>query len=440
VLHNNAASVAVTTLDRSLRVLIAEGEPHWDNKFLVQLLRREPHVDVTTVHRVTTERYFRVLMEGAASEAVTKVFPESLEALAAFDVVLFGKGSEYFLDDRRVALLEAYVRDHGGGVVFSRGKPYYGSFPALARMEPVVWGTSQIGSCRWLPAEAAAHDGLFGDTLPGREDALWARLSPVVRVHACRRVKSFARVWVEGVRDESRPTRPVPLVIMRRFGNGVVATVNAQGLWQWDFFPRFEESGDLYKRFWVELVQWAATRADFLPGRGLSLRLSSAEVLPQTPVKAEIGSRFAGTNGAPPALVLYRGEELVQQIQPQARAGRTDRYEAVFSVAARGDYRVVARLGDESVRTALHVLPEPSELDEVSADPEALRRLAETSGGTVITAEELASTVAALQPRREEVEAGTSEWQSTWDRWWLLCLLAGLALAEWTIRRRNGLL
>ena len=62
--HNNSVQIGVSQLDRSIRILLVEGEPHWDNKFLIQLLRAQPHMEVTTVHRVTSERFFRVLTSG----------------------------------------------------------------------------------------------------------------------------------------------------------------------------------------------------------------------------------------------------------------------------------------------------------------------------------------------------------------------------------------
>jgi hypothetical protein len=67
-------------------VLLLEGAPYWDSKFLAQLLRQQTAVDILTVHRLNEERYFRV--EAAGAEPLLSpdtIFPADAEALARYD-------------------------------------------------------------------------------------------------------------------------------------------------------------------------------------------------------------------------------------------------------------------------------------------------------------------------------------------------------------------
>ncbi len=48
---NNERAIFLRSVGERVRVLVAEGQPHWDTKFLVQSLKRNTNVDVTAVYR-----------------------------------------------------------------------------------------------------------------------------------------------------------------------------------------------------------------------------------------------------------------------------------------------------------------------------------------------------------------------------------------------------
>ena len=52
---NNERAVFLRSVGEKVRVLVAEGQPHWDTKFLVQSLKRDPNVDLTAVYRLNAE-------------------------------------------------------------------------------------------------------------------------------------------------------------------------------------------------------------------------------------------------------------------------------------------------------------------------------------------------------------------------------------------------
>jgi hypothetical protein len=332
------------------------------------------------------------------------------------------------------------VRQRGGCVLFARGKPYQGSLAALARLEPVEWETRRRGEWRWQPTLTGEHEGLFGQFLPGRESTVWQNLSPVARVTGCKRVKSFAQVLAAGVSERATSARTLPLVISRRYGSGMVVTINAGGMWQWDFFPRFEASGDLYKRFWVGMVQWMTTRTGFLPGRGLSLQLTASQVAPSAPVKAVVDAREPSAGGDGPTVRVLQDEQVVREMTPRSSESSNGRFEAVFALTRPGDYRVEAQWGDHAAQSLLHVTAPLGERDELSADPAALRELATVSGGLVLDVDNLDPFFDLLRSEPEVMAAGLESWHAFWDRAAWMLLLIGVGLVEWTVRRRSGLL
>ncbi len=53
---NNTAAVLVRVIDEPVRVLLLEGQPYWDTKFLIRTLAADPSVELTSVVRMTEGR------------------------------------------------------------------------------------------------------------------------------------------------------------------------------------------------------------------------------------------------------------------------------------------------------------------------------------------------------------------------------------------------
>ncbi len=444
-LADNTAEVGISVITGPISILLVEGAPHWDTKFLAQCLRQQPQFQVTTVHRVTGDRYFRIQTGAGEDAAETTQFPDSADALFQHDIVAFGKGAEYFLTPARSLLLQQFVRDHGGSVVFFRGKSGFGSAPDVEPLEPVEWGAAARQPLRWRPTLAGEQSGLFAGLLPGREDPVWRRLPPLQQNHTIQRLKSFAQVLAEGAPETAGSS--VPVLVSRRAGNGLELLVNAEGWWQWDFFPAAPESRDFYNRFWVALFQWAAVQTDFLPGAQLGVRVHPGSVLPGEPVKAVVAGRAARGAAAAPILALYRDEQLMDTLTPRPTGESSNTWAAIFTPTMPGLYRIQAAEAApgatdvvRQVTTTLEVRRPPQETDEVSADYERLAQLATESGGQLIQAADLDRVIRSLAPRMQEVEAGAAQWEPAWDQWLLVVLVAGLLAGEWSIRRRNGML
>lgn len=440
---NNESTVSLTVLQSKLRVLMAEGIPYWDTKFLTQLLRKQANFDVTSIYRVSSDRFFKVDTDLAnVSDASESIFPDTAQALSQYDLVVLGKGMEYILTPQRIQLLQDYVRQQGGCVVFSRGKPYGDVFPGLEPLEPVQWGDSLGSRFRIKPTVAGSDVGLFGDALPGVDSERWG-LMPLLQ-GATRPVheKAFSQTLMEGVVESSGGGSPIvfPALVSLRYGKGVVVTLNTEGLWQWSFFPSDPLVGQTYSDFWVQLITWAGTYAEFLPGQAYSLRLSDSSVQPDVPVRAIISHRSETPVAQAPIVSVWNGTDRIQQVSSVAVPGADRQWEAVLSLKMPGLYRV--DLGESTLApsTVLHIMNPPKESDELSADPTYLEALAHESGGRVISESDLPDVVKQFSTDRSALEAGQPVWVPFWDRAILLIgIVAGLGF-EWTLRRRNGLL
>ncbi len=440
---NNRAGFSLTVLDGKIRIFMAEGAPYWDSKFLAQMIRQQENMLVSSVYRLSADRFFRVETgDERPSEATDNIFPASREELAEFDLVVMGKGAEYFLNPERIALVDEFVRERGGALLFTRGKPYSGEFDELTFLEPVRWGERVGAPFRLQPTDPGAASGLFGGLLPGRDDPLWQKLPALRDAHATLSLKPFTQVLLEGRHQVAGLDRSLPVLVSRRYGKGMILLLNADGLWKWDFFPGEESVDAQYETFWSQLIQWAVTYSEFLPGQNWALRLSETIAYPNTPIRATVTHRGGGESAAEPDLEVYRGSERIRSLQLVGDPGRS--WEATLNLAEPGNYRVhcgdAADSAETGVSMPVTILAPPGERDQLSADPEFLREFAEASGGRAIDASEIPEIVAHLENKGSVVDLNQAEWQPLWDHGWNLALLLFFPALEWFVRRRSGLM
>lgn len=446
--RNNESAFEINALDRKIRVLLVEGVPYWDSKFLGQHLRKQANMEVTAVYRTAPDRFFKVDSAGVPQSEATAIFPDTASELGAYDIVVFGKGAEYFLTPGRLAALKAFVVDQGGSVVFARGRPYADQGGGLEDLEPVEWSGASSLDCRLMPRREGEDIGLFAGLLPGRDDTVWSRL-PLVRCSQTSvGLKSFSQVLAEGRRlgagDSS--SQAIPLLVSRRYGKGMAVTMNVEGFWQWSFFPSSKEAAGMYGELWTQLLLWAGTYAEFLPGHDYALHLGVSTAPPNMPVRVQVRRRGAaeGTRDAP-RLRVTRGTETIQELG-LAAGDRPDSWDAVLMLSAPGLYRVtlISQAGEakgHELGALLQIQAPPGELDDVNPDPDFLAKLTAASGGSVVKAGALADAMAQREQfRSKQADQGTNVvWEPLWDRVWLLVLVIVALVAEWTIRRRNGL-
>lgn len=445
-LANNRDEVDIATIDTPMRVLLLEGSPHWDSKFLTQLVRKQEGMDIVSIYRLAPERFLRIDTRAAEAKPVAdQPFPATFEELAAYDLVIVGKGIEYFLTPERTALLQRYLSEAGGCVLFSRGKPYHGDFVDLSTIEPVTWGAPLGARVGMRPTLAGEEEGLFGVLLPGIGDPVWSRLPDASCSHRIAAVHGMGRVLLESAPGQGGTgTEGLPLVVSRRVGLGLSIVVNADGLWHWGFFPGDETVAELYRQFWIQFFYWAATHREFLPGQSFSLRIEPQTAAPQAPVRAFIGARQPVERQEDmPQLQVMRGDAVVETATP-VHDGRR-RWNLGLALSEPGLYTVELRhpvtaepLGPRAV---VERLAPPREQDDLSASPETLAGLTAAANGACFSLDAIDEALATVLPG-DEILASSEQarWETLWDRAGFLLLLFALLAAEWTLRRRNGML
>jgi hypothetical protein len=462
---NNNSAVSIRILESKTRVFLVEGAPYWDSKFLAQLLRQQPHMDVQSIHRLSDERYFRI-DSGAPQNAETghPVFPNTLDELSRYDLIVFGKNIDPFLTPDRAGILRDYVRDRGGAVLFARGKPSTAALPALEPLEPVVWGSASTAEFRFTPTRDGEAAGLFGQALPAPDASLWAALPTLKDGRLIAMVKPFTRVLAEGIPERDTGAAPksstgklpvsstamsdpakFPALLVRRYGQGVTGLVNGDGLWKWDFFPEARELGNCYEDFWTQLIQWMASYSEFLPGQDFSLRLPASRGDIGIPLAATISYR----GGSPPPLpliLLTAPSGTTTKVSPAAIADPSGRplWRSSFTPDTPGLWSlklIDPRSGAAPTPEVLFSVPTPpQESDDLAPDPALLAALAQTTGGQAIQPADFTNLINSRLIKHPPANHDAAAiWNPAWNSASIALTIAALFATEWFLRRRHGL-
>ncbi len=432
---NNERAVFLRSVGDKVRVLIAEGQPHWDTKFLVQSLKRDPNVDLTAVYRLNANRNVAVVSAvGNEARVEQDLFPRSQQDINRYDVILLGRGAEGFFDAQTETFLSEFVSRRGGSLVFARGKPYGGRFQPLAKLEPVAWGNGVTAAVRIKPTEAGRDNPIFDLGSAGTLDELLERLPALDQVSVTLGEKPLAVVLAAAAEQEG----PV-LVAYQRYGLGKVMSLNASGLWRWSFRETGQEESEVaYGRFWISLLQWLLSGSQFLPGADVALTSSRRYYSSEQPMQFLISTRNLDRAIYQPRLIISGGAQQVE-IEPRQRG---ESFVAEAGPFAPGNYHVTLRnnIGKPAeLSQNVEVMSASIEKKELSADPDLMRKLAEISGGAVVNADEIGRMPEVVR-RWEAARQISHRQQPFWDRWWLLTSLLGLLGFEWWLRRKEGLL
>ena len=448
---NNQAVFHLRVIDEPIRVLVLEGKPYWDFKFLVRQLAMDPGVRVSGAVQVSPGR---VILRRTASEppggtegserpaeqvqVLGSGAPllESYEALKEYHVVMLGREAQAFLTPEAVGSLCRWVSEWGGSVVCTRGRPVQMVPERLDALMPVRW---QAGSERRFHVRMT-REGEWAGWLP-REAAFMTTLATGARVEE---VKPLASVLARA--DDAGGAPGMAAVSTQRYGSGRVVVVEGSGQWRWALGSVGLENAqeDLYRSFWNNMVRWLAGSAEFLPGQDASLRATQRAytVLDRVHLQLVVraGSELAQQGAAVIELKGPSGEELQLQAMPEGGS------EGVFAASGgplpQGTYvaRLAGRGAEEPVQCAFEVTQPMEERLDLQARPALMRMLAEESGAEVLGDRPAGQIRNAYVEQWRERHPDQFHRTPLWDRLPFMLGLVALMGAAWLVRRRGGLI
>jgi uncharacterized membrane protein len=446
---NNAADVLVPAPGRQRRILMVEGQPGFEHSFLKRAWNEDPSVALDSVVRKgkndVGEETFYVQASPARTAALTAGFPESRDALFAYDAIVLANLEPDALSRDQQALLADFVGERGGGLLL------LGSRALSVPLSP----GSPLGPV--LPLDLADRGGVAraaaagGDRLKVSITDEGAR-HPVMRLEAAatnlrRRWAALPALAGASVTGGPRPGASVlalttvaaggvvPLVAVQRFGAGRAMIFAGEASWHWKMMlPVTDRS---YDAFWRQSLRWLSGEAPD------PVSVAAPPVVPPgSTVSIEVAARdgaFAPL--ARPAIALSLRSAGAARDLGAVSAG-PGRATATWQAEQPGLYEIAAdvRDGDRNAgaatRTVLVGGVDP-ELVDPRLNDGTLARLASSSGGAYVPAADAARIGARL--REAQVTSSRQEMRDLWHNGWALACIVALLSCEWGLRRRWGL-
>ncbi|MEO0966622.1 MAG: vWA domain-containing protein, partial [Planctomycetota bacterium] len=451
-LRNNHQPVFIDVLADRFDVLLLEGQPTWDTRFIARALRRDERVSLTQMTRLSANRLERLTARVSEDDTPDgEPRPDGLR-WADYDVVILGGGMDRLLTDRLIDTLPDYVAEQGGRVVFAHGRPYDPSTrqgrriaEAWRAIEPVRWGQGLDRSVRVRPRSAAFEHPAFAFSLdPAMAARVIDALPTVDAVASPEGMSPAAEVLATATAADSaaavRDGDPPPAMVTMPYDRGVVTAILAQGMWRWAMLEADRQTAaGAWDRFWSNTVRWLALGGAFRPGEDVSLRLSERAVHTEQTVWVDVVRRSLD-DGLAIRLEVERPDGTTRPLPTVAVGGGQLRQRAALEPDEPGVYRVMAVLDDRLLGEAmLSVYDADRERLDTSADPAMLEALAVATGGRLLDPDRPDELIALLeQQRAARVVPPRPEY--LWDRWWVMAALLSWLGLEWIGRRTTGMI
>ncbi len=490
--ENNQKTFSMKVVKAKLNVFYLEGKPRWDYTFLKRTLERDPDIEATYAI-LSSNRLKRLPVDSvlnpldgyypqATPVSETPRFPETLDELSKYDVLILGDlGAEHLTETQQRAIVN-FVEMQGKPVIFLPSRNMLGvnglGNTGLAPLLPI---DIPRNGCRIedmeftvrLTQSGAFHPMLqlddirstqTGQTagLDGNNLSLWRNMPALSRSFNGFRLRGGATALMENGKG-------VPVLILQRAGLGKSLMIAAEGFWNWSFGVRtFKDTRyhAIYPRFWAQVLRWMATNTDdknlylttdastYAIGDTVKVTAYLYSETYQPQVGATVQIEVVPPDGVPFQLQMAVGQERFVEASetsmPKAEsrvpsainADLNNLYTSQFVLLQKGKYRIRAtgksgnlKLGEDQIDIYAH--PQLAELENPQLNEDLLKQLAGQTGGayfTMANAESLPENIANVQnPIFVDAE------RDLWAHPLILITVVGLLGTEWFLRKRVGL-
>ncbi|MBN1588268.1 MAG: VWA domain-containing protein [Pirellulales bacterium] len=454
---NNTATLLLRVVDEPIRILLLEGKPYWDTKFLIRTLSMDKSIELTSLVRMAEGRLLQRTISHASQSKEDGKPKETADAarldrwavcqnadkqlgnanrLGTFQIIILGRDADVFLTDDVLARLKKWLVDGEGSLVCFRGPPSSQINQRLAELMPVRWTPSRESRFRVRMSEA----GEALRWLSGAEgDIELASLPSLATVARPNRPKPLTVVLATAVGDNTE--KPVPLISYQPVGNGRVVVIEGAGMWRWDFLPaQYKQHDQSYGILWRSLVRWLVSGTGLLPSQDFALRTDKVTFSTAETVTAVLLTS-AKRSAVPPKIKLT-GKTLKEPrtVTATPSGDFPGQFRVVFGRLGEGTYQAsVIGSSDAAATTAFDVRGNLTERLDVAARPDILAWTAEHSGGAVLEDDDPDRLAQYFDQHLAQSRPQRNSRVGLWDRWWVLLGTFGLWGTAWGLRRTSGL-
>lgn len=441
---NNVASTKVRVLDTKVKVLYIEGEPRWDFRYLLAELQRDRRLTVKCV-----------LLNGdpdlgtEPNSAFLRGLPAERADIVDNEIIILGDVDPNELGMARMKLLNEWVSDMGGGLIFLSGPKFnplhYGGTPLdpLLPVEPLQGMTDQQWSARnWPPVPLKlTPTGEVSDIMKLSDDPevnrrIWNSFPGVRWTARVAKARPTAQVFLE----DSRPALAnrdgfMPVIAQQPYGKGLVMYFGFDETYRW----RDNIGEKYYIRIWDQVIQNFSLDRQLGASARTQLKVERPQYLPNDKVVisgAIYSEKFTPlTDPSVPATITIStpdGKEEKVEVHLLASGDTPGEYELDYVPKTEGSYSFTTIIDPKAV-IKFDVVNPKIELADTAMNADLLQNMANISGGKFLREEDLNGLPALVSSHSATVPT-FKKLDLVYSPWWMAALMT-LAILEWLFRR-----
>jgi hypothetical protein len=290
-----------------------------------------------------------------------------------------------------------------------------------------------------LTAEGRSSMVMMLENESEENDRIWSRVAPLDHLPPLTGAKPGATVLAT-LSDATGGSQRYPLVAWHRYGTGKCLSLATDRLWRLRF-----KTGDKYHwRVWSQCIQFLTLSR--LMGEHKRIRLETDRSTYHDGEQARLFAHVLDENYEPVMQTSFEitvngvgGNSLQERVSLQADRTSPGLYEGYFTAPAPGRYRLEANEDDQEVSntTEFQVAVVNEELADTNMRLDGLRRMAQLTGGTCLSARDLSKLGSLVNT--EPVTTTVRSERPLWDNGLVAALLVGLLGMEWISRRKHDL-
>ncbi|MGV3664196.1 MAG: VWA domain-containing protein [Prosthecobacter sp.] len=424
---NNARELAIHLLEKKRKVLILDGRPRWETRYIHNHFERDERWQATVI--------FDDMNDNAAQGSLQREFPRTRDDLLSHDLIILGDASLSRFKGEHLDWIVEFVEKRGGGLIMidgQRGKLHEWNQGKTASLIPVKFiksTTKSQPSKIDLTTDGQRFDALRLSDSPSANMTLWPTLQKVnwhANVEALPAAVTLA-------------TAQQPAIVFRQVGAGAVLYLGTDELWRWRF-----QVADLYhQRLWMQLGAWIAAPPFQIDQKKIAvgtdrLRYSPGEAS-EIRVRVRNDKGDIVTDAQPRAYLLHDGKE-VATLQLEPDPTHVGIYRAQTPPLKAGTYEIAVAESPSAPRSesrlSLHVSDTGNpEWATLTMNRPLLETMAGNSGGRFLREEQAATDLPGLLQSMDRKQVITQE-TILWSSWWWFGAAILLLTVEWLMRKR----
>jgi uncharacterized membrane protein len=455
VAQNNQREAHIEVFDRTEKILLVDGEPRPEPKFVRLAIENDKNLQVVLLQRTAeatataSDKFLRVGVDNG--EELAAGFPTSREELFAYRGLVLGSVEASAFTPEQQRMIEDFVDVRGGGLLVLGGARSFSeggwAGTPLADALPVVLDRMSRAAEYPPVEEIVVKPTRAGLTHPATQiadaekdvQAKWRDLPPLTSVNPVVQTKPGANVLLTGTDGRGRDQ---VVFAYQRYGRGRAIALPVQDTWLWRMHAKMDVKDMTHHTFWQRLLRWVV---DGVPDR-VMVSVAPDRVQKGEPVTltAEVmDPEFKGINDGRITARVTSPSGKTEDVPMEWTVEHAGEYRARFTPTEDGIYKVSAggtsKDGKDTTRgtSVIRVAPSDAEYFDAAMRAPLLKRVAEETEGRFYTPADAGKLVDAITYSGKGVTV--VEERDLWDMPIILIGLLALMGGEWLLRRRRGL-